>query len=378
MDEKKPTTGRLRRFLIFLATLVVVLAVIVVAAYRDGTGFDVLRRYFSYGTAEDSGSVPFTYDASTSNRFAAFGNGLALVSETTAQVMVGKNVYTQEVRMSQPAIDVGKDHVVVYDVGGTSLYVLSDSETVMELQAETEEPILSAHLNGSDYLTVTSEKKGRKGSVSVYDPEGEALFSFHSSDHFVTDGYVLEDCKTVAVITLGQKEGMFQTSVVLYPLDAEEPSGSYTISDGLVLDLGTVNGMLTTVSDTQLTFASEKGEVKSTYSYGGSYLREYDLGGSDFVPLLLNRYKAGSVGRLVTVNSSGEEIASLDVNDEVFNISAAGRYVAVLYADRLVIYTRELQEYAILMDTSSARDVLVRSDGSALLIESEEATLFLP
>ena len=378
MDEKKKTPGRLRRFLIFLLTLIVVLAVVLVAAYRDGTGFDVLRRYFSYGTSEGSGAVPFTYDASTSNRFAPMGSGLAMASATTAQVMTAKENYTQEVKMTHPALDVGKDHMVAYDIGGTSLYVLSASETVLELKAEAEEPFLSANLNGSDYLAVTSEKKGYKGSVSVYDPGGELLFSFHSSDRFVTDGYVLENCKTLAVVTLGQKDSTFLSNVVLYPLDSEEPSGSYTISDGMVLAMGSVNGRLATVSDTQLTFADENGGVKGTYSYGGSFLREYDLGGSDFVPLLLNRYKAGSVGRLVTVSNSGEEIASLDVNDEVFNLSAAGRYVAVLYADRLVIYTEELQEYAILMDTSSARDVLVRPDGSALLLESERATLFLP
>ena len=37
---------RFRRFLIFFVVLVVVLAVVLLAAYRDGTGFDVLRRYF--------------------------------------------------------------------------------------------------------------------------------------------------------------------------------------------------------------------------------------------------------------------------------------------------------------------------------------------
>ena len=118
--------------------------------------------------------------------------------------------------------------------------------------------------------------------------------------------------------------------------------------------------------------------MKGAYTYTGGFLREFDLGGGDCVPLLLGRYKSGSAGRLVTVNTAGEEIASLSVDEQILNISAAGRYVAVLYADRMVVYTRELQEYAILMDTTSARDVLMRADGSALLLEEEKATLFLP
>ncbi|MDD5931108.1 MAG: hypothetical protein PUC45_01405 [Oscillospiraceae bacterium] len=84
------------------------------------------------------------------------------------------------------------------------------------------------------------------------------------------------------------------------------------------------------------------------------------------------------MGRLVTVGADGRELGSLDVNEEILNISASGRYLAVLYATRLVIYNADLQAYASLSGTDYARQVLVRSDGSALLVSSESAKLFLP
>ena len=107
-------------------------------------------------------------------------------------------------------------------------------------------------------------------------------------------------------------------------------------------------------------------------------LREYDLGGDGFTALLLNRYRSGSVGRLVTVGEDGAELASLDVNEEVVGVSAAGRYLAVLYTDQLVIYTPELETYATLVGTGSAVDVLQRPDGSALLLSADSAKVFLP
>ena len=94
--------------------------------------------------------------------------------------------------------------------------------------------------------------------------------------------------------------------------------------------------------------------------------------------LLLNRYQSGSVGRLVTVGTDGEELASLDVHEEVLSVSAAGRYVAVLYTDSLVVYNPDLQAYATLKGTGYAKEALVRTDGSALLVASESARLFLP
>ena len=46
-EAEKKSRGP-RRFLHFFLILAVVLAVVLAAAYRDGTGFDVLRRFFSY------------------------------------------------------------------------------------------------------------------------------------------------------------------------------------------------------------------------------------------------------------------------------------------------------------------------------------------
>ena len=84
------------------------------------------------------------------------------------------------------------------------------------------------------------------------------------------------------------------------------------------------------------------------------------------------------MGRLVTVDNAGQEIASLGVSEQVLGVSAAGRYAAVLYSDKLVIYNRELQEYASLTGTDYARGVLMRADGSALLLASDSAKIFLP
>ena len=208
------------------------------------------------------------------------------------------------------------------------------------------------------------------------------MFEFNSSRRFVIDAYVADDCASLAAVTLGQENSVFVSNVVLYDLtkpgEVDHPMADYDISDGLVAAIGQQGGKLAAVSDTCLTFADAKGEVTASYSYGGAYLRDYDLSGDGFAVLLLNRYQSGSVGRLVTVDADGTELGSLDVNEEVLSVSAAGRYLAVLYADRLVVYNQDLQVYASLRGTGYAREVLVRTDGSALLLSSEYAGLFLP
>ena len=368
-----------RHFFLFFLTLVVVLGVVLVAAWRDGTGFDVLRRYLTYGGHASEEST-IRYDASADNRFALVGEDLVVLSGTMLRVLdqSGEEVWSTAVSMAAPAISTGGGYAVAYDVGGTELYVVGPEGERMSLTAAEEEPFISATLNAEGWLTVTAERKGYKGGVSVYDAGGDLVFDFNSSQRFVSDAYVTDDCETLAAVTLGQEESVFVSSVVLYDLTETDPKASYDIVDGLVIGIGEQDSQIVTVSDTSLSYASEKGELEASYGYDGSYLRGYDFSGDGFTALLLNRYQAGSVGRLVTVGPDGEEIASLDVNEEVLDISAAGRYLAVLYTDALVIYNKDLQTYSTLSGTEHAREVLVRSDGSALLIGSEQAHLFLP
>lgn len=387
MVEKKreqPNSGlrrAVRSFFIFALALVIVLGVVVVAAYRDGTGFDVLRRYLNYGSSETLGGESiYDYDAAVSNRFAVVEDRLAVLSTSSLRLLnsSGGEVWSVPVKMDAPAIVSGGGRAVAYDVGGTQLYLIDSEGEVLSLEAHEDEPLISARLNDKGWLVVTAERRNYKGWVAVYDEVGEQVFEFNSSRRYVTDAYVTDDGKYLAAVTLGQEDGVFVSNVVIYDLTKEDPIANYNISDGLVAEIGQQGSALTTVSDTCLTFGGIDGAVHGTYRYQDEFLREYDLGGEDFVVLQLNRYQSGSVGRVVCVDPNGTELGNLDVKREILDLSAAGRYLAVLYMDSLVIYNREMQVYATLNGTDYAKAVLMRPDGSALLLSSESATLFLP
>ena len=381
-QERRPKKRRkLPGILLFFLTLAVVLAVVLVAAYRDGTGFDVLRRYFSYSREEKtSGNAGYEYDASSGNRFAALGDTLVVLSNTSLRLLGqgGEEIWSANVQMESPALSTGGGRAVAYDVGGRELYVLDAEGLVRAFRADEEEPFIAATLNGKGWLAVTAEKQNYKGCVSVYNAKLEKVFDFNSSRRFVADACVTDDCAYLAAVTLGQENGTFVSNVVLYDLTQTEPVANYSVQDGLVMCIAQQGGKLATVSDNKLTFADTDGQITGEYAYGGAYLREYDCGGDGYTVLLLNRYQSGSVGRLVTVGTDGEELASLDVHEEVLSVSAVGRYIAVLYTDSLVVYNPDLQAYATLRGTGYAKEALVRTDGSALLIASESARLFLP
>ena len=248
-DEAPRKGGRLRRFGIFFLVLAAVLGVVLVAAYRDGTGFDALRRLCSYGSGEEStAEAQYDYDASDSNRFAVLGDSLVVLSDTKLQVLArgGEEIWSTSVRMSAPALETGGGRAVAYDVGGTELYVVDEGGEVGSLTATEEDPFISARLNEDGWLAVTAGLENYKGGVTVYNSQMDEVFLFRASDRFVIDAYVTDDNSTLAAVTLGQENSVFVSNIVLYELDQEDPAADYDVTDGLVAAVGEQDGQLVT------------------------------------------------------------------------------------------------------------------------------------
>jgi hypothetical protein len=382
--EEPKSRGGKRKVVALIAILAIVFSVVIAAAFWDRLNIDALRRIVTYGKAGQSSTASggtLEYEDSASEKFAALGDDLVMLTNSKATVCGkdGTELFSCGVQMKDPALEVGKEKAVAYDVGGAELVVFDAKKQLLSLTLDDNLAFISASLNGSDYLAVTAQKAGNKGCVSVYDANMNLLFEFNSSQRYVMNAYVTEDCGYLVAETLGQSDGGYISEMVVYKLKSSEEFSSFTVSGGMVLDLGSVGAYTAAIADDQLSIASaQTGEIKSTYSFGSEYLRGYSLDGDGFAAVLLNRYRAGSVARIATIGDDGKEIASIDINDEVLDISAKGRYVAVLYSDKLVIYTKYLEEYATISDTGSAKHVCMRTDGTAWVAGSVSAKVAVP
>ena len=205
-------------------------------------------------------------------------------------------------------------------------------------------------------LALVTDKSGYKSSVSVYNASGERVFTFNSSNRYMIDACVERGGKHVAVATLGSEDAMFVGTIRRYALDQETAVSACVLDDSLLYELSSFGGTLVAVTDDRFRALSGDGSLGGSSDYAYPYLRGSTLGGTDFGALVLSRYRSGSAGKLVTVGAEGNLIASLDTQRDVLDISAAGKYLAVLfYSDELVIYTSDLAEYASLADTQYAR-----------------------
>lgn len=383
-QEEKPrrvAKRRRRPLLVLLAVAAVLAGIVTAAVLLDRSGFDGLRRSIIYAKAvkdENGCAQLYRYNSDQSGHFASLDGSLVSVSMHQLTVLDEKNrtLYDESVKFQTPSLQSRGGRAVAYDVGGTEVYVLSDKGLVYKLDCAGE--VLNASLNQKGWLTVVCGESGCKAAVRVYDAEGEAVFAFRSSDRFVMTAALSADSRTLAAVTMGQENGVFASYVVFYRVNSDKEAGRCTLRGSVVYDLTAAGSGFCVVTEEQLCFLSGDGVMTAAYDYGGDYLRRVSVSDDGYAAVLLGRYRTGTQHRIVTVNGEGKELAALEIDAEVASLSAAGRYVAVLTGEELVIYDKQLKPCAQLQEVSQAREVLMRSDGSAVLAGSMAASLYLP
>ena len=376
------------RFLAFLVTLALVLGAVVLVVNYDKLNFDFIKRWFTYRTLarDDNGQAEsFPFEGGGDCLFALVDGDLLVCTPNSLQLYSGSGqlCVNETLSMETPAVSSGGGAALVYDVGGEDLLVYRDREQVLSLVQPEGQKLLSASLNPSGWLAVTSQESGGyKESVTVYDGSCSPLLQLSLSSRFVMDAVVSPDNRGVAVLTIGLEDGSFESRVDYYRLDRTEeeaePDWSCPVGGDAVLALRWNDAGIWALGETSLAVVGQDGTLAGTYSYDGRYLKAFSLDGDGGAVLLLGRYRAGSEAELVSVDSRGEARSVLELNEQVLSLSAAGRYVGVLTADRLDIYNQSLEPYSALEGTQGAQTLLQREDGSAMLIASHTAQLYVP
>ena len=375
-QKKKP-----RKWLWLTLIVLVVLGAVAAAVLWDANSFDGLRRSIIYARAEkdETGCAKlYYYENDATSRFAAIDGSLVTVAANQVRLLDERSqvLYQNSVRFLHPDLVSGGGVAVAYDIGGTALYAL-DSKS-LRWQQETEGELIAVTVNPHGYVTAVYNKSGAKAAVTVWDSNGAAVFTFQSAQRFVMTAALGQDDRTLAAVTMGQEDGKFQSFLVLYHTDSDKMVATTPVDGGVAYALEPLQREFCAVTEQGLYLLDSGGELKASYSYGGQFLRRCVVGDGGWAALLLSRYKSGGYASLITVDGDGNELGGCDIDGEVLDISTAGRYVAVLFSDRLTIYDKYLTEVATLPDVSEVRAVLMRADGSAVLAGASGASLYLP
>ncbi len=383
--KKRP--NRLVRLLTFLLTVALVVGAIYLVANRDRLNFDALKRHFNYRSLarqDSGGGQPFSYQGGGSLTLASCDGDLLSVSQTGVRLYSpGGTAYIEDTfTMKNPVCQTNGDAAVVYDAGGSALKVYEDRTCVFDLD-KADATILSARLSQDGSLSVVTRSSGFKGVISVYDSDFHHVVDLRLSSAYVLDATMSPDGRSLLAVTAGQDQHLFSCTLARYSLadldpKAPVPSETWALDNSLPLDLVWDGDGVRVLSEYAALAADSSLGQTGRYDWPDRYLKRYSLLCDDSFAVLTGKYRSGSQTTLEVIDRSGEVRASMDFSLPILDLSAAGKYIGVLTARELSIYTRDLELYASVENTDNASRLVMLPDGSAYLAAQGSAWLCLP
>lgn len=375
--------GILLRVLTLILTILMVLAGILLVLNRDQFNLDSIKRYLTYRAlerGEEGQGVEFPIQNEENTIFTALDDGLLVCNNNRIWLFSDSgSIYEDlEVNLSNPVVTTSGNYALVYDAGGTQLYLFSKRQLVYEYSTENNYSLISAQTNQNGWLAIVEQSSGYKGAVTVYDASHNPVVTENISSSFVMDAAVSPDNQQLAVITIGQQDLSFASALTTYQVSDGEQITSVAVSDSPILELQWGRSGFWLQEQNGVSLYDNDCQLLGNWMDESLYLRGYSLRGDGFALEYFSRSRAGSVGQVVVFDSQGQVSAQMDVGEEVLSITAAGRYIAVLTTSNLTIYTSDLTEYAKRENDGTIEQALVRSDGSAVLIGEETASVYLP
>ncbi len=363
----------LRRILAGILTLLLVALALLVFVFRDALTGEGLRRLFRRERAETETREAFTYETGAEQVFAATGDGLAVASTSTVQLLnaAGDLVFKQVSSYDTPAVFGAKNGALFCDLGGKHCVFAYLSGESVELSSGGE--ILTAGTNENGWFYLVTAEAGYKALVSVYNSECEKQYEWWSGSGYVLRASVSPDNRSLAVLCAERD----CTKLHFFALSSETERASEQIENALYYDLAWLGGdTLCAVGETGLCFFSAAGKQTGAYALEGRYLLDYELSRSGFAAIFVSDYRSGAGGTLLTLGGDGRVLGSAALERDVVSLSAEGKQLLVMTAGSLALYDQNLVRLYADETLMTARRAILRPAGDILLLHAYSAERF--
>lgn len=375
-EEPEKKRHPLRRWLIFAAVALLVLAILLAYLTTQTTLLDGMVRSLRYiGTDTES---RITYESYGVTAYAPACGGLAIASHSGVTLFSesGSQLGKHQAELTAPAIEGTPDALLLYDVGGSFFGVMSARGKLTQSGTVTGQ-LLDACLAENGALAVLSTADDARAVAEVYDANGALLYRRTSKTTYLNVCALSPDGGWLALATLGQQDIAFSSGVKLFRTNSEDEAAELSFGGQIIYDMKFLDGStVCAVGSRSAVFFRTDGTLLGEYDYDGADLLGYTMDGS-CVALTLDRHQAGSRYALVVLSQDGTARAQLSLSDAPEYLSAAGEYLAVLTPQTMTIYNMQLEEQFSCENGGWLR-AFARRDGTALLAGSGEAELYIP
>ncbi|MCL2546670.1 MAG: DUF5711 family protein [Oscillospiraceae bacterium] len=317
----------------------------------------------------------FIYDRNLRNSVQVYRNGLVILSPARLAVhdVSGREQVSIAVNMPNPVLRVGDNALLSFDRGGQALLIHRRYE--LRRSEVFEHGIINAHMNVDGRYLLITRQPGYAAVITVYNADDRRMYQWFSAAQFVVDAALSPHANAIAVATVRQDGIAALGEVRLFNArdDSGEPAYVFSQPDGVPLAVTYRRGnVIATLWEDELILLDNQAREIARWGWSGQVLRSFSFGG-DYIVLQVSRYQSEGGSTIVVLDNDGNVIAEKAFGEDIIDLDAGGGKIALLTRDAGVVYSTRLEELGVVMIEPDERGVIVRDDGSLVLLGQRAA-----
>ncbi len=318
---------------------VVILAVIVAGI--------VFWMNMSSGTEKnvESGYDVIPVEANESLDFSRCGSNIVMVKNNGTYAYSDKLVskWSIESNGSSPFIKSKDERAIIYYMN-EKVALVTDGKTTQKV--ETEGEISTASINADGYFCIVTGETGYKSLVTVYSPDCEVLYKWHSAENYVVDAEISPNNKSMAVATVDFSKSSVSGGVMLFNFTQEKPHVGHVIENSIVMDIEYVSkSRVVAVSDTGFYGYNAVGEKVFEVPYDNMKLTTYNINSGNNMVLVFNKDDSVVSGSVVKIyKASGKECGIYESEDTVTGVDVVDSKIMLSLGRKLKLISKSGKE----------------------------------
>ncbi len=324
-----------------------------------------------FGKGISAQNIELSYDGSASNPADWYDGFIAILTnrDVTMYNSSAKAEFKHDVNLNNPVLKCYDKYTLIYDCGGSELYVTNSYKEVFNKQFDGS--IINARFTKDGHLVVITKMKNYRAVVTVYSSSFKEVYKVYSASEYVMDADVSNDGKQLAVAVYDGGFGEILSAVNIYNMNSEKVKSRIEGVEGLILSVDMKAGGRTHILTQNGYYVSKDGkQAEEVLSVGSNYLEYYDITKDDNSVIILDGKLVGKSCQIHMFNAYGVETGNVTVEGNLQCYDKTDDFVFAVDDAGLKVYNYDGELTDEMEVSASTEKILASDDGKLVVFET--------
>lgn len=347
--------------------LIVAIAIVSFLSVSVCTVYSVVQSTVSkevtHGKLKDENVIMYFEDAQIRKGFPLSNGNVVLTTNSLISFKSNGNIRSSDkLGYSKPLVKSKGSNYIVFERSTGKLAILNRAGVSYHNDGGDE--IINADIASNGNYAVITRKTQASAILSVYSSSNKILFQWECTDEYLSQVALSKNGKTVAVSSIGVKNGEAYSKIMFFNLDSTDVEGEIEYTGESVYVIRFIgNRELSVITDKNYMIADSDSLESQVISYDYDVIDGYAFADNNSAAILKKAFGTLDKHILMVVDKNGEIVFEKEFDKDIVDFKIDNKNVYVMMTGEIIVYSVSSGEKLNIAETDGGLNSMFVNDG---------------